>query len=1056
MKGFFIIFLCTIAVHFLPCQPEIEFSPLTIDQGLSQNSVNCILQDQRGFIWIGTTEGLNRFDGIDFKIFKNIGDQKNSLSNNWIRCIHEEKEGFLWIGTNFGLNRFDIRNNTISRYLHSNSDRNSLSNNEIYCLCSDQRENLWIGTKNGLNRINLRKYRIGRHPLLSESKRNRNGQEQITGIVESPFDTLWIILNLHLYELNPRTGKLLLPHGSLRLPARISQKEVLSIHEGRGSGYWIITCDSKLHYLNGKSGESDEFPLPLPIPGRSVKTISSIYEDSEGDLWIGSYKGFFIFHRETGRFFFYPVNRNSENPAKNCVTSFFEDQSGLVWMGTYGGGVNKVKKNTQKFSTFEEDSAASPYIKYASVFSILKDSSGILWVGTSQGLKCWNPRGKKYICFRHDPNHRDSLSENQVNAICEDLSGRIWLGTSKGLNRLDKKTGRFQSYFHDHGNPASLSDDHITTLECDKEGRIWVGTISGLNLHDPATDGFIHFPTDPENSSSLSQDEISAIMEDGQGGIWVGTSGGGLNRMDGGKPCVLQRLDSVPMSGKSGNAPDILAIHEAHERTIWIGTHQGLYALDGETGQWCQYAENDGLPGNTIYGITHDGNGDLWVSTNKGIARFNPRTKMIRAFSESDGLLNNEFNRGAVFKDSEGMIFFGGIIGFNCFHPKKLESETIESQIIIRDIELRGAEFSVWDPYSVSSDPPLELNHKKNTLTFDFLLLDFRDPWKNQYKFILEGVDQEWNPPTKAHRITYSSLKPGKYNFRVKGCNAEGVWTDPGVTVKFIITPPFWKTAWFHGTAFSFLVLSLLWAHFYRVRRALIKERRKYEKISLTRQQAKDFLKGIEEFMIANKPYLDSAFSLSALSEQTSIPSHHISSIINNELKMNFSHYVNQYRIRECIRIVLDPKDAGKSLLQVFTEAGFSSRSVFNQAFFKETGQSPGEYFDEFRIKNFLAKLDLNLKTTQAIPKLAKNAGFSSPAAFHRAFKKKTGRPPQDYINEFRVHKAVKIMKDRSSLHQSLQWVAREAGFNSQSAFTLAFKKAKKESPSQFRKKLLL
>lgn len=1056
MKGFFVIFFCTITVNFFCSQPEIELSPLTIDQGLSQNSVNCILQDQRGFIWIGTTEGLNRFDGIDFKVYKSGPQWNRSLSGNWIRCIHEEREGILWIGTNLGLNRFDIRSNTVSRYLHSGSNRNSLSSNEIYCLYKDHRKNLWVGTKDGLNRINLRDLRIDRCPLLSVTETGRNFQQQITGIIENPLGNLWIILNHRLYELNPETGNLLHSHESRLLPARFSQKDVICFHKSRRNGYWIVTNDSKLHYMNVKNGESGEFPLPFQTQTRTVKTISCIYEDIEGDLWIGSYKGFFIFRRRPGKYFFYPPNPSSDNPAKNCVTSIFEDQSGLVWIGTYGGGVIKVKKNTRKFSTFEADPSISPHIRYASVFSIFKDSSGILWIGTSQGLKCWNSRKEEYIHFRHDPNRAGTLHENQVNALCEDKSGHLWLGTPNGLSRMNTQRSRFRVYLNQRNEPSSLSNNHITALKCDRQGRIWVGTKSGLNLYDPLNDHFIRFFHDPGNSGSLSHNEITAIIEDCNGSIWAGTSEGGLNRMDMEKAGIFQHLKFIPFSGTSGNPPEILALHEDPEGKIWIGTRQGLYGFDRETGERRQYTESDGLPSNTIYGIIGDENGDLWVSTNNGIARLNDQTSIIRTFSESDGLLNNEFNRGALFKDSNGTIFFGGITGFNYFHPKKLQGVTVESQIILRNIELHGSLYQGWNPYSESNGPVLKLNYKKNTITFDYILLDYRDPWKTQYKYMLDGVDTDWNPPTKAHRATYSSLKPGKYTFHVQGCNADGAWTDAEISTRFVISPPFWKTVWFNGTFLSFVFLILLSAHFHRVRKTVIKEKNKYEKISLTRQQAKELLKRIESFMKNEKPYRNPRFNLSSLSKNTAIPGHCISSIINNELKMNFSSFANRYRVKESIRIVMESKGSGKLFQQAFREAGFSSRSAFNQSFFKETGQSPGEYFDDHRIRKFLIELDRLLKSNQTIPQLAKTAGFSSSTAFHRAFKKKTGRSPQDYINEFRIEKAVKILKDTSLKDHSLQWVASEAGFSSQSAFTLAFKKVKKESPSHFRRNQLL
>jgi two-component system sensor histidine kinase ChiS len=818
-----ILFLFSLSKILLPENLQIDFQHISITEGLSQNTVNCILQDKKGYMWFATEDGLNKYDGYNFTIYDSNPDDPAALNINYIWTIYEDRSGTLWIGTwGGGLNKFDRNNKCFTHYIHNPDNPYSISHNEVRTICEDHSGILWVGTKGGgLNKFAPDTERFIHFKNEPDNPFSISDNEVICLCVDQG-GLLWIgTVNGGLNRFNPAAGgftRFLYESGN---PKSLSHNEVSYIYEDEAGVIWVGTKGGglnrfnpgEMNFIRYKHNEKDPHSL-------SNNDISSIFEDKSGLFWVGTNGGGLNrFDRDTG-VFTDSLNKptNPDSLSTNDVRAIYEDKSGVLWVSTYGGGLNKRNRKKEKFSLYNADPGDPNSLSSQIIWSIFEDKAGVLWIGTSSGLDSYDRTANRFTHYKHNPREPGSLSDNHVRTIYEDKAGIIWVGTnSGGINRFVRSTGSFVHYRHDPDNAASLSHNMIRAIYEDKSGLIWIGTGGGgLDKFYRSTGRFTHYRHDPSNPKSLSHDFVYSIYEDRSGVFWVGTWGGGLNKFDR-ETGEFKRYQANSFRSHSLSNDLVLSIHEDASGMLWLGTSGGgLNKFNREDETFTHFREKEGLPNDVIYGILEDGRGNLWLSTNKGLSEFNPRTGVFKNYSVVDGLQSNEFNGGAYHKNKKGEMFFGGIDGFNCFFPEQLKdnNQYIPPIVITAFLKL-NKKVKLEKPISEMEE--LTLTYKDHSFSFEFAALDYTAPERNKYAYKMENFNDDFIITDANKRFaTYTSLPSGKYVFKVRGTNYDGKWNEEGASIRITVIPPLWEKGWFRGLIF--LLLSCAVFIYFKVR----------------------------------------------------------------------------------------------------------------------------------------------------------------------------------------------------------------------------------------------
>jgi len=815
MAGYIkLITLCLLPSLLINAQTEeIQFEHLSVKEGLSATTVLSILQDSRGFLWIGTYEGLNRYDGYSFKTFKHDSDDSTSLSSNNIRAIYEDSSGFIWVGTwSSGLNKYDREQEKFFHYFHSPDDSQSLSSNDITSLYQDKSNYLWIGTLGGLNKLDLAKQKFI-HYTHTPSDPTSISSNKIFSVIIDKSGTLWIATADGLNSFDKEKEQFIHYKHDSSDPTSISNNKVYTIFEDKFGFIWVGTFGGGLnkfdretkrftHYIH----DSDD---PTTISGNK---IYSIYQDSRGELWIGTYEnGLNRFDSKNERFIHY--TNDPDNPfslSDNGVFAIYEDISGVLWVGTWDGGLNKYYAAEEKFVHYSHIADDPKSLNNNAVRSFCEDNSGSIWVGTDGGgLNKLDRESNQFTHYTNNPDDPFSLSNDVVYSICKDSTGNFWIGTGGGgLNKFDTETKRFIHYKSNPDDPASISDNFLSLVYEDKRGALWIGSsISGLIKFDRAKEKFVQYTHNPDDSTSLSQGKIYSIFEDNSGVLWIGLLGGGLNRFDH-KTEQFKHYKNIPGDSSSLSNNVVSSIYEDKSGVLWIGTEGGLNKFDRENEEFLNYRKADGLPSDMINGILEDDYGNLWLSTNNGISKFNPVDKTFRNYDVMDGLQSNEFNQWSYYKNKTGELLFGGNNGFNVFHPDSIDKieNSHKPPVIITEFQLlhkpvpigfnKSTNRSILEK-SITETEEIELLYDDNVISFEFAALDFHVPEKNQYAYYMEGFDKDWTYTYADRRfVNYTNLSPGEYTFRVKASNNDGVWNEEGASLRIIIAHPWWATWW--------------------------------------------------------------------------------------------------------------------------------------------------------------------------------------------------------------------------------------------------------------------
>jgi len=830
-----------IVVLFILCvqaPAEYKLEHISLEQGISHNLIYSIYQDNKGFMWFGTMYGLVKYDGADYTVYRYDPSDTNSLSNDNIISIYEDRDGFLWFGTyKGGLNKYDRSAGRFTRFVHDSNNPNSLSDNMVWATLEDRNGIIWVGTNGGLN-----KFQNGQfiRYTYDSTKSNTISSNLVFSIIEDRKENaLWLGtfgggLTRFDVEKNSFMSFKSIPPDS----GSISGNTVRPVYQDKEGNIWAGTYKRGLNKLNIASGIFTHYMNNPSDPGSiSSNDINSIIEDRNGNMWIGVNGGVNRFDKSNGRFEFHSLIDTVSKNEENCI-AVFEDLSGIIWLGSYYGGLYKLYEDRDKFITYRHNAADNNSLSGNNVRCIFEDADSDLWVGTNAGLNKFNDEYKTFTHFEHDSANAHSLDNNNINALTEGRNRNLWVGTVKGLNKFNKGANGFTHYYNNPSDSSSISSNNITCLFTDSDGNIWAGTNSGLNKLDIERNAFTRYKNIISDSNSISDNVVLSIYEDRQGFLWVGTLGG-LNKFDKTSGKFTHFLQDPNRTGAISNNYTY-SFCEDQEGDFWIGTAGGLNKYEQSKGLFAYYSEKDGLPNSVICGIIEDKTGSLWMSTNKGVSKFNPAAKSFRNFDIDDGLQSNMFINGSYCKRTNGDFIFGGINGLSMFSPDKIKDNRLAPPVILTSLtKYSGKQRREID---ISGTKEIELAYDENLVTFGFAVIDFINPKKNQYSYMLEGFDKDWISGGSVNKAIYANLNPGKYLFKVKGANSEGVWNDKFASIILTITPPFWKTWWFYSSIALCSVLLIAALQNYRVRqkvRNLLElEKAKSTERELVREQA--------------------------------------------------------------------------------------------------------------------------------------------------------------------------------------------------------------------------
>jgi ligand-binding sensor domain-containing protein/signal transduction histidine kinase len=780
---------------------DIRFVPLSVGGERFQKRVHALAQDNYGFVWLGTDDGLYRYDGYTLKAYRHDPNNSHSLSDNTVFVVYKDRAGILWIGTYGGLDRYDPAQDDFTLYVHDPADNRSLRSGLIWSIYRDGAGALWIGTSEGLDRLDVASGRFFHYPPPSA----KPDAYAIWGLYEDGQGNFLVGCAQGLYKLERSTGRFSLFLYPVSNP--FVDREVEWFELDRSGEVWFTTpSDSRFGALNPKTGESKRYAFNWEELGsRHSATMSRFHKDRNGVIWIGTVADGLLKFDQEGK----NLIRYAPGPDKGIsgqIWALLEDSEGNIWVGS-DSGVSRFQPAALQFANYQYDSRDPKGSRDNKVWSVHADKQGFLWTGTERGLQRLDRKTGQVVLYEHDPGDPRSLSDNAVSAIEEDRSGALWIGThGGGLNRFDRVSGRFFAYRHNPKDPQSLSDDYILSLLAEPGGVVWVGTASGLNRFDPVTGHFRAWRNDPRNPGGLSYDDVRVIRTDRAGKLWLGTLRG-LDRFDPDTERFTVYLhdnrDPASLSNESINS-----IYRDHQGTLWIGTRRGLNRLDQGRGTFESFTTRDGLADDDIEAIREDSRGNLWLATHKGLSEFRPQTKAVRNYSEADGLPgtyqgpDETGERSCVTPDGE--LVFGSDHGVTEFDPDRVSTNLFRPPVVLTDFLLFN------QPVVPSGKSPLHqpiwathalaLNYDQSIFTVGFAALSYVAPERNRYRYKLEGLEKGWNEVGEERRsATYTNLPAGKYTFQVQGSNNDGVWNSKGVSLAITVLPPWWATWWFRS-----------------------------------------------------------------------------------------------------------------------------------------------------------------------------------------------------------------------------------------------------------------
>lgn len=805
---------------------EINFKHININDGLSQNAVFAIMKDSKGFMWFGTKDGLNKYDGYDFLIYQHNPFDSTTLSANYITSLFEDSHGLIWVGTfDRGINVYD-RTKDVFRRIDLGRDGLSLRNAfEVKAIDEDSQGNVWVATSgDGLFRIKLDaenfEYTIQR--FINEiGNKNSLNSNQVLSIHCDNNDQLWIGTLNGLTRFNLKSGKFTnqtIHTKNPKAPETSSQDAISSIYETENGALWLGMTGGLVKF-DKTDWTYKYYPHRFDVFRYGWGNIVGIDGDKDGNLWLASLAELMKFDVEKEEYFSFTHDPfKPQTISFNSVSSVYTDNTGILWVGTTGMGIDFYDPNSNRFPVFEIIPGQSSRTTSFSVRSILEDYNGDVWV-SGEVLYKWERKTGNIRSFEKSSNEPTAFGNTTIFSMVQSKDGHIWAATTEGLFRYHPKTENVRLYIHEPGNNKGLPQSEVYAVYEDREGKIWIATEKYLGRLVDAENGI--FYSIPYHFGPPFYEQVRpVIFQDENMRMWLGTKYGLFRFNAEDETFTLFDNDPVRSTSLINNlVKSICADPVFPERYLWIGTGGGLSRFDMESEIFFYYTEENGLPNNVVYGILPDNQKNLWISTNRGLSRFNPQSGTFRNYDINDGLQSNEFNTGAYYRSKSGELFFGGIKGFNYFFPSNISENTNVPNVALTKIKVGDKSISYkTDPHilkkSVEETTNIVLTHKDDIVSFEFAALEFSTPGKNNYAYKLENFSDTWIYTEGGRTATYTHLPAGEYVFRVKAANNDGVWNEEGLAVNVLVKPPWTRTT------FAFVVFGLgLFLLFYFLRR---------------------------------------------------------------------------------------------------------------------------------------------------------------------------------------------------------------------------------------------
>lgn len=782
-------------------ESEVRFNNLTLKDGLSQSTVNRIIQDNKGYMWFGTSDGLNKYNGHEFVVFREIGNDQKSINSSFISALIEYDKDNILVGTSKGVSKINVVTNEVTRMFEEEKGEKKLSNNNVWDIIKHTNGTIWIATRKGLNIYDPKSGEINQIFENAEPKGLKSNV--INSLCEDKYGNVWVGTSEGLNLINTNAREI----QSINEELDKIDSSISNIYRDKDDNIWIVTNDNvmmvssnykDITYLNK---ELDKFNI-------AASSVNAIYEDSYGNLWISTQKGLLEYNKKNKKMHLFESRYYDDTSLVNDnVLTAYEDRSGLIWFGTYNG-ISLLNPN-QPFKHYKREPDKENTLSDNSMSGIYEDSDGILWLGTnSAGLNKLNTKTGEVINLYSNSSDENTLSSNVVWQICEADKDNLWVATQGGINKVNKESGRVKRIEY----PESMQERNkmdARNVFVDKDGLLWIGARGGLQSYDDKTGTF----TDYSNifkAVGIVENAVTSISQDEEGFLWI-TIGidGGVVQFDKDKGILKSYLNnSFDSNSLINNGVRCLA--KDSKGNVWIGTEAGLSKLDPKTDNFTNYTIINGLANNFIYGILIDENDNLWISTNDGISRFDQEENKFINYTAMDGLQSNEFNGRSYFKSKDGEMFFGGINGVTAFYPKdvlKLSDTRDKTKVVIDKILVNNKIY----PYYGGN---LSLKYNENNISIDFFLPDYLNTTKTTYEYKLEGIDDGWVFANKRNNANYATLDSGSYKLLIRARDNHGDLT-PITTLDLKIAPPPWRTPTAYLIYFSsaVIVIFLMWSY---------------------------------------------------------------------------------------------------------------------------------------------------------------------------------------------------------------------------------------------------
>jgi two-component sensor histidine kinase/ligand-binding sensor domain-containing protein len=806
----------------------VQFNSISLREGLSQASVTCIMQDREGYIWVGTKDGLSRYDGYSFATIRNSAGDSTSISSNSITALHQDADGFIWVGTGFGLNRLDPVTFQAKSYYHWFEDEAALSNNKVTAIEEDHMGRLWVGTENGLNLLQDKSGRFRRFNIEADDTLSLSGNKVNVLFVDLE-NNLWVGTGSGLSKFKPETETFKRYRQDFEDDNSLSDNDVLSITQGGADVLWIGTRNG-LNKLNTSLGIFSRYYKDTPKPGLLTSNIiTALLTDYRGDLWVGTPSGLNKFYDTVMESTLYRSDGKERNPLpSDFVRTLMSDRSGMIWIGTQSAGIATLNLDAPQFSSVSFPGSKGFQPEQNQIYSFVEADSSTVYVGTGSGLALFNPVDATSSFLTQTEKGEIANISTAIRSMVIDQRGRLWMGTGgQGLIAYDRLTKQTTSFKVNPDDPTSISSNIINIIIEGPNGDLWIGTSGGGLCRLPFGETqFETFRFDGSVPNSLKDNNVFSLIFDTEDLLWIGTGNAGLYSFDISKKEFKEYRAGDINRGELGSNTinDLYIDRRGH---LWIGTAGGGLSLHkpGDS-RFITFTQEDGLASDVILGIAGDGPGNLWLSTNGGVSAFNFITQTFRNYNEQDVLGKNTFLPGSHYRDAAGRIYFGGSNGFDYFFAEGLKENDFVPPIKITGIQLLEENVgSKQLDLALQVSDTLNLSHDHSGFSIEFAALNYKQPEKNQYAYRLVGLFGKWRYTGNRRFATFTNLSPGVYTFEVIGSNNDGLWNDVPATVTIVVKPAFWQTLWFRVAVVLLSILALY--AFYRNRIHKERERRK-------------------------------------------------------------------------------------------------------------------------------------------------------------------------------------------------------------------------------------